>query len=130
MMRRLGRSLMAGLLGLSIFAAAAPASAGGSWFDTVQPSYEPGVGMSFDLPTDLERGVYGFNYCNHDCTGQIGDLIGGTIYIGVETEGRSLDSPEPADPGNQIPKRSRVAMVAIAGGAIGLVALTARRHPH
>lgn len=280
-----------------MLAAAAPASAGGSWFDTVQPSYEPGdsvtvvgytgggtqgwvedgpffgwltgnsgftdadmgndpslrwflgplelhetgvggytrlrVSMSFDLPTDLEPGVYGFNYCNHDCTEQIGDLIGGTVYIGVEAEGRTLDwpawepeianlpddsvlnsvstpvstaaearaagwpepadlklvgttpergseptdlsamwwsgeyveepipvaeptsttttlvpsttgiatalaivaddsvdDPDPLDPGNQIPKRSRIAMVAIAGGAIGLVALTARRHPH
>lgn len=293
---------MAGLLGLSIFAAAAPASAGGSWFDTVQPSHEPGdsvtvvgytgggtqgwvedgpffgwltgnsgftdadigndpslrwflgpleihetgiggytslrVSMSFDLPTDLEPGVYGFNYCNHDCTEQIGDLIGGTVYIGVEPDARNLNWPawepeianlpddsvlnsastpvftaaaaraagwpgpvdltlvgttpergseptdlsamwwsgeyvdepisvaeptstteraesatttaaaptstlpdiittrpptppdEPLDPGNQSPKRSRIAMVAIAGGAIGLVALTARRHPH
>ncbi|NNE73460.1 MAG: hypothetical protein HKN26_07345 [Acidimicrobiales bacterium] len=124
---------------------AAPALAGGSWFDPVRDRYEPGetatmvgytgggaygwvedgpfsayialadpefgelpsserievgpidlletdaqgwlrlrASITFELPDDLLPGMYFMGYCNVDCTRQLGDLIGGNLYIGVD----------------------------------------------
>ncbi|MEM7139728.1 MAG: hypothetical protein AAF548_01770 [Actinomycetota bacterium] len=44
------------------------------------------MSITFDLPGDLEPGIYGFNYCNAACDEQMGDLIGGSVYVGVERD--------------------------------------------
>lgn len=130
---------------LAIVSTAAPAAAGGSWFDPVKDRYEPGeeatlvgytgggafgwiedgpffgylldsndngemvvdgprrplgeieledtgrsgylqlrASITFTVPAELEPGVYGFDYCNADCSQRLGDLIGGLVYVGVD----------------------------------------------
>jgi hypothetical protein len=39
--------------------------------------------ISFELPRDLAPGAYDFVYCNDPCTTGLGDLIGGTVYVGI-----------------------------------------------
>lgn len=51
------------------------------------------------MPADLEAGPYTLRYCNDPCTGRLGDLVGGTVAIGVDPEPAvvrfwSLDEPE------------------------------------
>lgn len=40
--------------------------------------------VTFELPGDLEPGVYRFDYCNEACDKQLGDLIGGFVWVGVD----------------------------------------------
>lgn len=58
--------------------------------------------ITFTVPDDLAPGVYGFDYCNADCSERLGDLIGGIVYVGVDPEfpvSREwpLDDPEVAN---------------------------------
>jgi hypothetical protein len=41
------------------------------------------VSISFAIPTRLAPGAYDVVYCNAACTTGIGDLIGGTVWVGV-----------------------------------------------
>ena len=39
--------------------------------------------LTFVLPSQLAPGSYEFLYCNDPCTTGLGDLVGGTVYVGV-----------------------------------------------
>lgn len=65
------------------------------------------VSITFTLPDDLVEGIYGINYCNAACDEQIGDLIGGTLYVGDQYgEGRAPQWPgwEPLRTGEPMPE--------------------------
>jgi hypothetical protein len=58
--------------------------------------------ITFTLPDDLAPGLYLFEHCNRDCTQQLGDLVGGTVHVGVDPEYPTqrewpLDEPEVAN---------------------------------
>lgn len=42
--------------------------------------------ITFDLPRDLAPAAYQFEYCDDPCTTGLGDLIGGTVYVGVSPQ--------------------------------------------
>lgn len=56
-------------------------------------SFATRLSITFDLPSDLEAGVYGFNFCNATCDGQYGSLVGGEIHVGVPNLHHSLHWP-------------------------------------
>ena len=60
------------------------------------------VSVSFSLPRHLAPAVYTVTYCNDPCTTGLGDLIGGTVAVGVDAPYAVqrtwfLDDPEVAN---------------------------------
>lgn len=49
--------------------------------------------ITFAVPDDLSDGTYAFEYCNDPCTTGIGDLVGGTLYVGGS--GKTFDHSDP-----------------------------------
>lgn len=52
--------------------------------------------ITFTLPADLPPGTYEFVYCNDPCTTGLGDLIGGTVWVGTDP-GEPLSRDWPSD---------------------------------
>lgn len=60
------------------------------------------VSISFPVPHHLAAGLYTVTYCNDPCTTGLGDLIGGSVAVGVDPprevqRGWYLDDPEIAN---------------------------------
>jgi hypothetical protein len=60
------------------------------------------VSISFVVPERLAAGLYTVTYCNDPCTTGLGDLIGGSLAVGIDPptgvqRAWSLDDPEIAD---------------------------------
>ncbi len=60
------------------------------------------VSLSFPLPRHLAPAMYTVTYCNDPCTTGLGDLIGGTVAVGVDAPYAAqrnwfLDDPEVAN---------------------------------
>lgn len=60
------------------------------------------VSISFPVPPHLAAGLYTVTYCNDPCTTGLGDLIGGSVAVGVDPAREvqrewSLDDPEIAN---------------------------------
>ena len=49
--------------------------------------------ITFTLPDDLPPGVYGFTHCYQDCGEQLGELLGGSVYVGVDNPRHSVSWP-------------------------------------
>ncbi len=55
--------------------------------------------ITFTLPAQLAPGSYGFLYCNDPCTTGLGDLIGGSVWVGADPHypvARDWPSDDPA----------------------------------
>lgn len=60
------------------------------------------VSISFPVPHHLAAGLYSVTYCNNPCVTGLGDLIGGSVAVGVDPpwdlqRGWDLDDPEIAN---------------------------------
>jgi len=61
-------------------------------------SYQARAEATFSVARDMAPGIYFLNYCNLLCDEQLGDLIGGVFYVGVDPEyppvrGWPIDEP-------------------------------------
>ena len=56
------------------------------------------VSVSFPVPEHLAAGVYTVTYCNDPCTTGLGDLIGGSVAVGVDPPTRVQREWPPDDP--------------------------------
>jgi hypothetical protein len=62
--------------------------------ETGQGGYlELHISITFQIPSDLDRGTYEVVYCNADCSTGIGDLIGGLVHVSARPEVATTVTP-------------------------------------